>query len=405
MNSFFTKATNIPSYELKRDLVRNLKRGHRWVFAEAFDPQIKMQEGIAEIRYKKESLGVGIVQNGTQLRFRLLALTQDLGESREPLSQKFETYMQLQWKKALALRSSFDRSKTNAYRLVNGEGDGFPGLVVDLYDFVAVIKHDHASLEKIWNVKEIARQIQTACPFVKVVYLKRRDSQDSEKGECLVGELPEEIEFLENGMRFLANIREGSKTGFFLDQRDNRCLISRFSSGADVLNVFSYTGGFSVFAGLGGAKSVTSVDISRPAIANAEVNFKLNNLKGIHSGISRDAFEYLEEVAKRKACFDLVINDPPSFAPSQKTVPQARAAYEKVFTTSLKLVRVGGLFAASSCSSHISESIFFEILTESFSKARRRGTVIATGGQPSDHPWPLAMPEMRYLKFILFRVD
>lgn len=206
-------------------------------------------------------------------------------------------------------------------------------------------------------------------------------------------------------MFFASNIRDAAKTGFFLDQRDNRHYLKSFAKNKSVLNLFSYTGGFSIFTASGGATSVTSVDIAKVAIDAVKRNFEINELKTKTQNIATDAFAYVEQEIKSKSKFDLVITDPPSFAPNEKSVPQATSAYIKIFSDSLKLVNANGLFAASSCSSHISTQAFFDITKEAFSKVRMRGTLIHVGAQPFDHPFPLAMEELRYLKFGLFRVD
>ena len=191
---------------------------------------------------------------------------------------------------------------------------------------------------------------------------------------------------------------KGQKTGFFLDQRENRKRIGEFSRRRTVLNLFGYTGGFSVYAGLGGASEVVTVDIAKPAIAAAARNWGLNGLDPTaHRGVACDVLEFLRE----KRTSDIVVLDPPSFAPSKDKVPQARAAYIKLIEAAAGACRPGGLLAASSCSSHISPEMFLEICVQAISQARRRATVHGTYGQPPDHPFPLACPELRYLKFVL----
>ncbi len=394
----------IATAELKRDVVKHLKQGHRWIFASCFDENPTTKSGVRLLTYKREPIALGIWQGDTQLRFRVLVLTEEPIFRRNNMARTFELYFENQWRKATEIRKVFDLKVTNSFRLVNGEGDGFPGLVIDIYDDTAVIKHDHPVMEKIWNAKAIAVKIQDSCPQVKCVYLKRRNDAD-EKGTNIVGELAPEVVFLENGVKFASNIRDAAKTGFFLDQRDNRKIIQHFATGKTVLNLFSYTGGFSIFAAKGGAREVTSVDIAKVAIQAVDHNFKINELKTSHHDIATDAFAYLEKLNTEKKKFDLVITDPPSFAPNEKSVEQAKAAYTKIFSNSVKLVNPDGLFAASSCSSHISERDFMEICQEAFSRARAKATLVYLGGQPVDHPYPLAMEELRYLKFALFRLD
>jgi 23S rRNA (cytosine1962-C5)-methyltransferase len=389
---------------LNRDITKHLKRGHRWAFANAFDERVRMKSGLSFLRYKEEILGLGLCQADTQLRFRLMCLADEPYFKKNNPQKTLEIWAESQWEKAVLLRRGLDLSWTNSFRLINGEGDGMPGLIVDVYADTAVIKHDHPLLETIWNKTEIAKRIVQAFPMVQTVYLKRRND-DEVKGENILGELAEETIFKENGLLFASNIRDAAKTGFFLDQRDNRRYLQNFSKDRDVLNLFSYTGGFSVFAAAGEARSVTSVDIAKVAIQAVKRNFEINELKTPTTDIATDAFAFVEKEIQSKSRYDLVITDPPSFAPNEKSVPQATAAYTKIFADSLRLVKGEGLFAASSCSSHISTAAFFEITKEAFSKARKRGTLVHVGAQPFDHPFPLAMEELRYLKFALFRVD
>lgn len=394
----------IPEISLIRDVSKHLKRGHRWIFADCFDQKEKHAEGLAILKSRNEVLGFGLVQPDTQLRFRVLCLAEEPFVRNNNLFHTMTVWSELQWKKAVEIRKYFSSEATNSFRLINGEGDGMPGLIVDIYDDTAVIKHDHQAVERFWNHEGIAQKIVQDFPAIKTVYHKRRND-DEVKGIEILGHLKEEVLFKENGSFFATNIRDAAKTGFFLDQRDNRKLIGQFSHEKSVLNLFSYTAGFSVFAAKGGAREVTSVDIAKAATLAAGRNFEVNNLKTKHEAIAQDAFLFIDERIKDKSKWDLVITDPPSFAPNQKSVETAIEAYIKIFSQSLKLVTANGMFAASSCSSHITTDKFFEICREAFSKNRKRGTLVYFGGQPFDHPYPIAMEELRYLKFALFRVD
>ncbi len=394
----------LPEINLIRDVSKHLKRGHRWIFADCFDQKERHKEGLSILKSRNEVLGIGLVQPDTQLRFRVLCLSEENFVRPNNNEHTIKFWAEVQWKKAIELRKNFRSDLTNSFRLINGEGDGMPGLTIDIYDDTAVIKHDHPVVERFWNHQGIAQKLLLDFPFLKTVYHKRRNDEEI-KGIEIFGKLKEEVLFLENGSTFATNIRDAAKTGFFLDQRDNRKLIGQFAKEKSVLNLFSYTGGFSVFAGIGGARHVTSVDIAKAATLAAGRNFEVNNLKTPHEAIAADAFLFIDERIKEKSKWDLVITDPPSFAPNQKSVESAVEAYVKVFSQSLKLVNNNGLFAASSCSSHISTDKFLEICREAFSKNRKRGTLVYYGGQPFDHPYPLAMEELRYLKFALFRID
>ncbi|GAB4017099.1 MAG: class I SAM-dependent rRNA methyltransferase [Bdellovibrio sp.] len=391
---------DIRNYNLIRDVSKHLKRGHRWIFSDCFKSDEKFQNGLGLICLKNESLAIALIQSDTNLKARVLSLLHGKNNPSHQLKQ----YLELAWTRAVQLRAMFPNEKTNSFRLINGEGDGFPGLIIDIYNQTAVIKHDHPMMEQIWDHENLVEKLTKQFPFLQSIYLKRKNDLE-EKGEDLFGKLQSEVQFLENGILFESNIRDAAKTGFFLDQRDNRLLISKLSNHKSVLNLFSYTGGFSLFAAHGGAREVTSVDIAPAAIKASENQFKLNNFKCPHHAICEDAFDFLEKAKNEKRTWDLVITDPPSFAPNQKALDKAIEGYTRVFASSIKLVPPGGLFAASSCSSHIGYDIFLEILQNSFSQARRRGTVVYIGGQPTDHPFPLIMTELRYLKFVLFRLD
>lgn len=394
----------IPEINLIRDVSKHLKRGHRWIFADCFDQKERHHEGLAILKTRNETLAFGLIQPDTQLRFRVLCLGDEPFVRNNNLFYSMTMWSELQWKKAVELRKYFSSEQTNSFRLINGEGDGMPGLIVDIYNDTAVIKHDHSAVENFWNHEGIAAKLVQDFPQLKTVYHKRRND-DEVKGVEILGHLKEEVLFKENGSFFASNIRDAAKTGFFLDQRDNRKLIGQFSHEKSVLNLFSYTAGFSVFAAHGGAREVTSVDIAKAAIVAAGRNFEVNNLKTKHEAIAEDAFLFIDERIKDKSKWDLVITDPPSFAPNQKSVDTAIEAYTKIFSNSLKLVNNNGMFAASSCSSHITTDKFMDICREAFSKNRKKGTLVYFGGQPFDHPYPIAMEELRYLKFALFRVD
>lgn len=397
-----TTELKILEIHLKRDIRKHLLRGHRWIFADCFDENI--ESGLGILKLKNEILGVGLIQANTQLRFRLLFLASEPYVRMNKIEETLSKWGELQFHRAFILRENFRDTQTDSFRLINGEGDGLPGVVIDIYNDTAVIKHDHEICEKFYNHERIGKMIQEKFPYIKNVYYKKRNS-DEIKGVNVLGVLPDEIIFKENGIYFASNIKEAAKTGFFLDQRDNRKLISQFSKDKTVLNLFSYTGGFSLFAAQGGATEITSVDIAKAAVKAIERNFGVNNLKTKHNEVATDAFAWIDEQIKLKNKWDMVITDPPSFAPNQKSIEAATAAYIKVFSNSLKLVKGNGFFAASSCSSHIDTDLFLTICRESFSKIQKKGTMVYLGGQPFDHPYPLAMNELRYLKFAFFRVD
>jgi 23S rRNA (cytosine1962-C5)-methyltransferase len=395
----FFKAERPIRTKMTRDLTKHLKRGHPWVFSDALE-KLKAPEGAYAIlqSHKNEILAHGFLSPSTNLAFRVLMLG-----DRKLTPQEVEKRLNQAIKNKIHLFSESNK----CLRLVNGEGDDLPGFVADYYNGVVVLKFDGLASESFWIKEDFANYFmdQTFIP-INCVYFKRKNREE-EKGLILAGtgENLTNHEFLEHGVKFQTNIVDAAKTGFFLDQRENRNFIRTIAKNKTLLNLFGYTGGFSVYAGLGGATKVTTVDIASNAIKGAEINWQLNGLNSErHEAICMDAFEFVLNAAKEKRTWEIVITDPPSFAPNQKSVENAIQAYIKIFTDSLKLVKNEGFFAASSCSGHIHFETFLEIVQNALSKARKRGKVILIKGQPEDHPFPLALPEMRYLKFVFLQV-
>jgi 23S rRNA (cytosine1962-C5)-methyltransferase len=385
--------------KLTRDVVKHLKRGNPWVFSDAIE-KVKVPEGSYAIlsSHKNEVVAHGFYTPSINLSFRVL----NLGD------KKFtDTEVVARLRRAIANKKHLLTLENKCFRVLNGEGDELPGVVADYYQGTVVLKLDGTASEKFWVKEELGKFFmeQDEIP-VKCVYYKRKNKEE-EKGLILAGESDTLLdhEFLEHGVKFRTNIIDAAKTGFFLDQRENRNFIRSVARDKTLLNLFGYTGGFSVYAGLGGARMVTTVDIAPHAIKGSEVNWEINLLSpDLHTAVCEDAFLFVENAIAEKRTWDIVITDPPSFAPNQKAVANALEAYTKIFADSLRLVKDGGYFAASSCSGHIAFESFLEIVQEALAKTRRRGKVLLIKGQPEDHPFPLALQDMRYLKFVYLQV-
>lgn len=381
--------------KLIRDVSKHLKRGNPWVFADAVE-KIKATEGSYAIlsNHKGEVLAHGYYSPSINLAFRALT-SGDKRLSDDTVERRIL--------RAVNNKKHLLTDDNKCFRVLNGEGDELPGIVADYYDGVVVLKLDGAASEAFWKKEALGEFLMTLEEIpVSCVYFKRKNKEE-EKGLILSGKCENltDLEFIEHGVKFRTNIIDAAKTGFFLDQRENRNFIRSVSQGKTLLNLFGYTGGFSVYAGLGGAKKVTTVDIAPHAIKASSHNWEINLLSPeLHDAVCEDAFAYVARMIEEKKTWDIVITDPPSFAPNQKARESAREAYVKIFADSLKLVRDGGFFAASSCSGHIGFEEFMEIVQEALSKSRRRGKVLLVKGQPEDHPYPLALSEMRYLKFV-----
>lgn len=379
----------IPNLALKRNLRKTLLQGNPWIYRDNLKvPSDCDKTSLCRIKdLKNELVGWGIYSPNTPLAVRVLSL-----QTKPPNSAFYEKLLFA----AKNLRSQIINGKTNAYRLLNGEGDLLPGLICDIYSDTAVLQFDGQSMFEFWDQDWLAQWLldNTEC---KTVYFKpRHDSKQKPAtwGKPLSSNI---IEIFENGHTFLVDIVDGQKTGFFLDQRDNRNYVKSLSSNKNVMNLFSYSGGFSVYAGAGLAQRVTSVDISRGALDLAEKMWGLNSIVATQETVCTDVFEYLE-VSKEK--FDIVICDPPSLAKSENQKELATNKYIETFSLAAKKVVGGGHLILSSCSSHISFNDFEMIASEAVSKARRRGQTLRISGQGADHPFPQACHHLRYLKFI-----
>lgn len=385
---------------LNRDLVRLIKRGHPWVYGDALRELPRAVAGSPAVlldNKKGQPIARGFYDPGCPVALRICETDPDV--------KLDDRWAERRLRAALTLRSSIlSTGQTTGYRLCNGEGDSVPGLVTDVYGDTAVVKLDGDGPVGFWNTHGVAEWLASE---LRLSCVYERQKERGAQGRVLFGAAPEgPVSFLEEGIQYTADVVRGQKTGFFLDQRNNRRQIRSWSRGATVLNVFSYTGGFSVAAGVGGAKQVTSVDIAPAAIDVANYHWQRNELPPAgHQGVAVDAFEFLADAARERRRWDMVILDPPSFAPNRESVPKAMSAYQTLIEAGARVTAPGGVLALASCSSHIDLPMFLECSQEGISRARRRGTVLTIAGQPEDHPTPLALPEFRYLKFVLMRLD
>jgi 23S rRNA (cytosine1962-C5)-methyltransferase len=299
-------------------------------------------------------------------------------------------------RQALAKRLlRLDRAKTNAFRWVHGEGDGLPGIHVDLYDQAAVVRFDGEGARTFYrNLADMLAECSAPLCLSQVVDRERRD-----------GNLGE-IEVRENGIRFIVDLGRGQKGGLFLDQRENRQALAGHAAGKSVLNLYGYTGGFSLYAAVAGAIQTDTVDIAKPALATARRNFQLNCLSLKNAGFhATDALAFLEQAARRTQRWDIVVSDPPSFAPSRRALPAARRAYLHLHRLAATVVAPGGLLCAASCSSHFPRDEFLTSVERGATAAGRSFRLESVTGAGFDHPALPAFPEGDYLKFAIGRVD
>ena len=385
--------------QLARDRVTSLKRGHPWIFADYLVSLPEAPSGSLAILKDKSGdvVAQGMYDPNSHLAFRACSLNPERFTDEVVASRL---------RRAWEFRRACITTTTNAFRLINGEGDRLPGLICDVYNSHAVIQLDGAGPSGFWNIDEIARYLHSL-GVPSSFYRKSRSGEPKSLSRVIIGETPsEQIDVLENDLTFEVNLLHGQKTAFFLDQRDNRQRIRSWANERTVLNLFGYTGGFSVYAGAGGAREVTTVDSADAAIQTSNRNWIKNGLnESRHNGVTADAFQFLDDAKNAKKYWDLVIVDPPSFAPGKHHIEKAKGAYLSVLVSALQVTSPHGIFAASSCSSHISPALFLGICEEAVSKAKRRATVLGIYGQPEDHPFPLACAELQYLKFVLLCIE
>jgi 23S rRNA (cytosine1962-C5)-methyltransferase len=383
----------IPVVELPVSLARALGSGHLWVYRDHVPKSFHAETG-SWVRVRAGPVtAVALWDADSALALRIF--------SREHVPDR--DWIEKRVEQALALRRTTGvTNQASAYRLIAGEGDHLPGIFVDRYAGFAVLTTDGPALATIlpWVVESLSR----GGDLVGIAEKRRRE--DAERLHALWGRLPpRDLIIEENGIRFRANLYEGQKTGLFLDQRDNRRTIELLSSGRRVLNLFGYTGAFSVYAARGGATQVTTVDIAEGAIAAARENFQLNGFDpDAYELVVADAFEYLRAAAERRERFDVVISDPPSFARSRAHRDRALKAYTRLHAAALAVTAPFGTYAASSCTTQVSPEAFRATLAEGARKARSSLQIVHDAGHAPDHPVLAGHPEGRYLKFMVARV-
>jgi 23S rRNA (cytosine1962-C5)-methyltransferase len=310
---------------------------------------------------------------------------------------------------AIELRRVFDPAHTNAYRLIHSDGDGLPGLVVDRYADILVAQVQTAGMDSLRSLLIEPLMQETGAQGLlwrNDSQARRREGLQPEEPAIAAGDVPHEVTIRENDVQFHVDPWQGQKTGFFLDQRDKRESLRKYAVGKRVLNCFSYTGGFSVYAALASPETRTSsVDVSAPAIETARQNFELNGLStDNHEFHIADMFEYLEAVRDSEERFDVVVLDPPAFAKSRGARNQALKAYRRLNTLGMQVLRPGGILLTCSCTGVVGMDDLTGVLSLSAQHLKRSVQVLETYTHGVDHPINLAMPETAYLKAIFCRV-
>jgi 23S rRNA (cytosine1962-C5)-methyltransferase len=377
---------------LRKDVRFAIAAGHPWIWRDALMPhELTVGTDVRVVDREQRFVARGLVELGP-IGARVWS-RRDEPIDRGLVARRIDG--------ALALRARIAPPDTDALRLVHGEGDGLPGIVVDRYAGTLVVKTDGVASE-------------TVLPHVIAVLSERRDEAivvrrgrgETKTTEIARGALPPgPIDVHEHGMLLRADLVHGQKTGMFIDHRESRLRARALAAGSRTLNLYGYTGGFSIAAGLGGAAHVTTVDVAEGALALAREGWARNGLDpSKHDAIAGDVPKVLEQLRERGEKFDLLISDPPSFAPNEASVPDAVRAYRSLHRSCLRLLAPGALYLAASCSSHVNRELFDRTLLEAAEKLGMVIQILERWGAPADHPRLAAFPEGDYLKCTLARV-
>ena len=386
----------IRTISLKRNADNRIKFGHLWVFSNELQDIPKLQPGVVVkvVDSNQKSYGFGFYNPASLISVRLLK-TEIF-----PSVQLFIERIAI----AKALRQSL-LGDIEMCRLVFGESDLLPGLIIDKYSNYFAIQILSAGMELMKS--EIVQALLEIFPETKGIIEKNDTKLREIEGLPLIstvlfGEIPEKFISQEQGVQLELSLSEGQKTGYFLDQRINRKFVRTISRGLSVLDCYTNQGGFALNAGIGGAERIAAIDCSETALNAVSRNAELNGLK--IETIKADVAEYLSKAVERNEKWDMIILDPPAFAKNRKSVPKAKAAYAKINRLAMKMLNPNGYLIASSCSHHVFEDVFKDAIYRESCKLGKQLKQVYRGGQSPDHPILLSLPETQYLKFFVFQV-
>ena len=378
---------------LKKDLSRVVRAGHPWVYRDALERcAASPGEVVTVLDRERRFVGRGVAEAGP-IAVRIWTT------KNEPIDARF---VRRRIAQAVRLRDRTAPPHTTAVRLLHGEGDRLGGAVCDRYGDVGVLRLDGAGALT-WRDTIADALMQEARLTGLMLKTGRRGNV---RVEVARGQVPDEpIEVLEHGMRMLVDVHRGQKTGLFLDHRESRRVARTIAEGTRVLNLYGYTGGFSIAAGLGGARRVETVDVADGALEFARRGWALNGLApALHETVSADVPRFLEQARAERRTWDFIVSDPPSFAPKKDARTAAIKAYRRLHLACLRMLADGGFFLAASCSSQVDRAAFERTVKDAAAKARVGLQGLGRWGAAPDHPRILGFPEGDYLKVLLCRV-
>jgi 23S rRNA (cytosine1962-C5)-methyltransferase len=384
--------TNLKEVWLRPNKDGAIKNRHPWLFSGAIkkiSSSISVGDAVVVKNHDGRALAYGHFCGPTGLVVRILSFDPDAVFDKSFFYERFLAA------KNLRNHLGLPNQATNGYRLIHGEGDGLSGLVCDIYDDVAKIELTNPGLV---SALDVLRDFLVEQCGIKTIFL----TQNSDEGKFLLGAI-RDLYFLENGLNFFLRASQGQKTGHFLDQRENRSYMAKLAVNRRVLDSFCYSGGFSVYALHGGARSVTSVDISQPALDLCQHNVQKNYQGANHQAIKADVFSYLRQI--KESDFDMIILDPPAFVKTSQKVLHAAKGYKDINLSAFKAVAKDGLVMTFSCSQHIDMDLFKKIIFAAAKDSQREIKIIRELGQGLDHPVSVFCPQSNYLKGLALYVQ
>jgi 23S rRNA (cytosine1962-C5)-methyltransferase len=387
---------SLPKVILKSGKEKSIQRRHPWIFSGAVygvSREINDGEMVDVVDSKSNHLGTGYFSDKGSIVVRILTFG-DESFSENFWASKLQSAWELRWK-------LLDLEVTNAFRVIHGEGDGIPGLIIDYYDKNWVIQAHSTGI--FLQIEKIAEAIQSNfSTYCETIYCKSSGTLPNTGTDYFLFGNKAATVARENNILFSVNWVEGQKTGFFLDQRDNRKLLGEFSKDKKVLNTFCYTGGFSIYAMSAGAELVTSVDISQKAVDLAASNMELNFPKANHQAVADDVFNFMKE---NHQIYDVIVLDPPAFAKSIKSKHTATQAYKRLNIAGLKALAPNGILFTFSCSQVIDDVLFYNTVAAAAIETGRNIRVLHKLEQGPDHPTNIYHPEGHYLKGLVLFVE
>jgi 23S rRNA (cytosine1962-C5)-methyltransferase len=398
----------LPRVVLRKNLARAIRRGHPWIYRDAVTAPDGLADGalVFVVDADRKAVARGFWDARSPIAVRVVATADEAASVGADVDAAVDGRLGAALARRLAFlkRDGLEHDATDAFRWVHGEADRLPGIHVDLYGAVAVVRADGAGARAFYRDLPARLAAAAGAHELALAAVVERNDQGA---VTTWGTLPEgEVEVRENGVRFGVDLARGQKGGLFLDQRDNRARVRTLAAGRRVLNLFGYTGGFSIYAALGGALETTTVDVAAPAIAAARRNFERNGLPLAAAHLyAEDAFAFLERARRAATRFDLVISDPPSFAPSERALPAALKAYTRLHELCAAVTAPGGTLCAASCSSHVHADAFLETVVAGARAAGRVFTLDELRGAAACHPSLPGFHEGDYLKFAQGRLS